>query len=160
MSGDIVQGWATVYPHIRYEQPVEAIAWLVRAFSFRERVRMARPDGSFITAKVETPGGGLIMVAGSSPDFTEWVRQRVPDLREPPEKPWPNLSHSTTVAVTDVNAHYQQAKAAGATILMPPTDHPWGLRSYAAIDLEGHQWEFSQILKIVEPEAWGAVRID
>jgi uncharacterized glyoxalase superfamily protein PhnB len=68
MSGDIVQGWATVYPHIRYEQPVEAIAWLSRAFGFRERVRMARPDGSFITAKVETPGGGLVMVAGSSPD--------------------------------------------------------------------------------------------
>ena len=64
------------------------------------------------------------------------------------------------MTVTDVNAHYEQAKAAGATILMPPTDHPWGLRSYAAIDLEGHQWEFSQILQIVEPEAWGAVRID
>jgi uncharacterized glyoxalase superfamily protein PhnB len=160
MNVNIVQGWTTVYPHIRYELPAEAIAWLSRTFGFRERVRMARPDGSFITSKVETPGGGLVMVAGNSPDFTEWVRQRVPDLREPPEKPWPNLSHSTTVTVTDVNAHYQRAKAAGATILMPPTDHPWGLRSYAAIDLEGHQWEFSQILQIVEPEAWGAVRID
>ncbi len=160
MNGDIVQGWASVYPHIRYESPVAAIAWLSRAFGFRERVRMASPDGTFITSKVETPGGGLIMVAGSSPDFTEWVRQRVPNLRQPQEKPWPNLSHSTTVTVTDVKAHYLQAQAAGATILMPPTDHPWGLRSYAAIDLEGHQWEFSQILQIVEPEVWGAVRID
>jgi len=97
MSGDIVQGWATVYPHIRYEKPVEAIAWLVRAFGFRERVRHGASRRKLHHAKVETPGGGLVMVAGSSPDFTEWVRQRVPDLREPPEKPWPNLSHSTTV---------------------------------------------------------------
>ncbi|MGH7924951.1 MAG: VOC family protein [Candidatus Binatus sp.] len=160
MNDDIVQGWATVYPHIRYDSPVEAIAWLSRAFGFRERVRMAGPDGSFITAKLETPSGGLVMVAGSSPDFTEWVRQRVPNLHQPPEKPWPYLSHSTTVTVSDVNAHYLQARTAGATILMPPTDHPWALRSYAAIDLEGHQWEFSQVLRIVEPEAWGALRID
>jgi uncharacterized glyoxalase superfamily protein PhnB len=43
---------------------------------------------------------------------------------------------------------------------MMPKDQPWGLRSYAAIDLEGHQWEFSQLLRIVEPEAWGATRIE
>ena len=65
-----------------------------------------------------------------------------------------------TVLVSDVDAHHQRASDEGAAILTGPTDQPWGLRSYAAIDLEGHQWEFSQVRRIVEPEAWGATRID
>lgn len=160
MTEDVVHGWAAVYPHIHYQVPGEAITWLTRVFGFRERVRMTRPDGTIITSKLEAPGGGLVMVAGSSPEFTEWVRERVPDFRGQQEQPWPNLSHTTTVMVSDVDAHYERAKEAGATILMSPTDHPWGLRSYSAIDLEGHQWEFSQTLRIVEPEAWGATRIE
>ncbi len=117
-------------------------------------------DGTVITSKLEGPEGGLVMVAGSSPDFQAWVRERVPGFHEQQQPPWPNLSHATTVLVSDVDAHYERAKTAGATMVMAPTDQPWGLRSYAAIDLEGHQWEFSQMLRIVEPEAWGAIRID
>jgi uncharacterized glyoxalase superfamily protein PhnB len=160
MTDDVVRGWAPVYPHLHYQQPGEAIAWLSRVFGFRERVRLARPDGSIITSKLESPGGGLVMVAGSSPDFHQWIRERVPDFRQPQGRPWPNLSHATTVLVSDVDGHHQRARDEGATILMAPTDQPWGLRSYAAIDLEGHQWEFSQLLRIVEPEVWGATRIE
>jgi uncharacterized glyoxalase superfamily protein PhnB len=121
---------------------------------------MARPDGTIIISKLEPPGGGLVMVAGNSREFTEWIRERVPDFREQPEWRWPNLTHTTAVMVSDVDQHYERANSAGATILMPPTDQPWGLRSYSAIDLEGHQWEFSQMLRLVEPETWGAIRIE
>jgi uncharacterized glyoxalase superfamily protein PhnB len=34
-----------------------------------------------------------------------------------------------------------------------PSDQPWGLRSYSAIDLEGNQWEFSQMFRPEEPDA-------
>lgn len=158
VTEDIVQGWAPVYPHLRYEAPGEAIAWLSRVFGFRERVRLSQPDGTVITAKIEVPGGGLVMVAGNSPGFEAWMRERVPGFRAQQERPWPHLSHSITVMVNDVNAHYERAKSGGATMLTTPMDQPWGLRSYAAIDLEGHQWEFSQTLRLVEPEAWGATR--
>jgi uncharacterized glyoxalase superfamily protein PhnB len=100
------------------------------------------------------------MVAGSSPDTKNWIRGRVPDFREQRELSWPKLSYATTVMVDDVDAHHERAKAAGATILTSPTNQPWGLRSYAAIDLDGHQWEFSQTLGVVEPEAWVATRIE
>ena len=160
MSGDVVRGWAPVYPHIRYHEPAEAIVWLTRVFGFRERVRMARPDGSIITSKLEAPCGGLVMVAGSSREFTEWIRERLPGFREQTEEPWPHLSQTTTVLVSDVDGHHERAEAEGATILTMPEDQPWGLRSYAALDLEGHQWEFSQLLKVVEPESWGASRIE
>jgi hypothetical protein len=39
---------------------------------------MARPDGSVITSKLGTPGGGLEMVAAGSQDFEERIRERAP----------------------------------------------------------------------------------
>jgi PhnB protein len=51
--------------------------------------------------------------------------------------------------VDDVDRHYVQAKAAGATILSPPEDKFWGDRSYAAIDREGYRWTFRKIVKKV-----------
>jgi uncharacterized glyoxalase superfamily protein PhnB len=159
-ADDVVRGWAPVYAHLRYRRPAEAIEWLVRAFGLRERVRMARLDGSVVIAKLEGPAGGLVMVAGDSPELRAWLRERTPGYREAAEPPWPDPSHTITVMVGDVDAHHEHAKSQGATILMPPTDHPWGLRAYASLDLEGHQWEFARVVELLEPERWGAKRID
>ncbi len=98
MSTDLSREWATVYPHLRYRDPVAAIDWLRRVFGFRERVRMARPDGSIIVAKLEGPDGGLVMIAGLSPELNDWVRERLPIFGHSSEQPWPDLSHVTTVA--------------------------------------------------------------
>jgi len=107
VAEDVVVGWAPVYPHLRYADPLAAIAWLTRVFGFRERVRMARPDGSVITSKLEAPGGGLVMAAGMSPDFVDWMRARVPGFREQTDAPWPNLSHGVTVLVCEVVSNYE-----------------------------------------------------
>ena len=42
--------------------------------------------------------------------------------------------------VRDVDAHYERAKAAGATILREPTDEDYGQREYGLRDPEGHDW--------------------
>jgi uncharacterized glyoxalase superfamily protein PhnB len=153
MNDALVSGWAAVYPHLSYRDPAAAIGFLTDAFGLRERVRMAGDDGSVIVAKLETPGGGLVMVGTPSP---EWMRERAPEFRQPDPPAWPHLTHSVSVAVDDVDAHHRHACARDAVILMAPTDHPWGLRTYAALDPEGHQWEFCQVLAAVAPEAWGA----
>lgn len=44
----------------------------------------------------------------------------------------------------DVDAHYQQAIAAGATQLQPPTEMFWGDRMYKVADSDGHYWAFAQ----------------
>ena len=46
------------------------------------------------------------------------------------------------VYVDDVDAHYARAHAAGAEVEGEPVDQPSGVRSYGAIDAEGHQWWF------------------
>jgi uncharacterized glyoxalase superfamily protein PhnB len=61
------------------------------------------------------------------------------------------------VYVDDVDAHFERARAAGATILEEPADQPYGDRRYAAEDPEGHQWFFAQHVRDLAPEDWGAV---
>jgi|HubBroStandDraft_1064217.scaffolds.fasta_scaffold15474_3 uncharacterized glyoxalase superfamily protein PhnB len=150
--------WAPVYPHLAYENPVQAISWLSKAFGFHERVRLDAPDGSFITAKLEPPEGGLIMITRRDQNFIDWLRRSVPELPEDAKLPYPHLGHSISVMVADVDAHFEQAKASGARLLSEPADQPWGLRVYAVLDLEGHQWEFVKPVREVEPEDWGAHR--
>ena len=48
------------------------------------------------------------------------------------------------IAVDDPDAHYERAKAAGATILREPEEPGIGFRIYTAEDLEGHSWMFGQ----------------
>lgn len=153
---DVTTGWALVYPHLAYRDPVAAIAWLSEAFGFQERVRMDDEDGGFITAKLETSAGGLIMVTGHS---DEWLRERLPGLLQHEKASYPHVGHTISVMVPDVDVHFRKAKAGGATILLEPADQPWGLRVYAALDLEGHQWEFVKQLRSLEPEEWGAHRV-
>jgi uncharacterized glyoxalase superfamily protein PhnB len=44
------------------------------------------------------------------------------------------------VHVGDVDAHFERAKANGATILREPTDEDYGQREYGVRDPEGHSW--------------------
>ena len=44
------------------------------------------------------------------------------------------------VHVKDVDAHFEAARHAGATILREPTDEPYGQREYAVRDPDGHSW--------------------
>jgi uncharacterized glyoxalase superfamily protein PhnB len=44
--------------------------------------------------------------------------------------------------VRDVDAHYARAKGAGAEIVRPLDDTPYGSREYAARDPEGQVWSF------------------
>lgn len=47
------------------------------------------------------------------------------------------------IYLPDVGAHFDRARAAGATIVKPLEDLPYG-RSYSAKDLDGHPWFFTQ----------------
>lgn len=44
------------------------------------------------------------------------------------------------VHVKDVDAHFEAARKAGATILHEPADQPYSQREYAVRDPDGHSW--------------------
>jgi uncharacterized glyoxalase superfamily protein PhnB len=131
----------TVLPHVTYRNVAEASAWLTNVFGFAEHYRYGPPDAP----------GGVQMYLG-----TAWVMLEAAD---PGEKAPAELGYGTqslTVFVPDVDAHYEKAKSAGATIVEELHETMYGERQYGARDLDGHHWLFSTHARDVSPADWGA----
>jgi uncharacterized protein (DUF952 family)/uncharacterized glyoxalase superfamily protein PhnB len=121
-----------VVPQLTYDDVGAAIEWLCGAFGFVERWRAGDHR-----AQLEVPGGGCVVV--TEPRTSHALHGR-----------W-----SVMIRVLDVDAHHRHAAAHGATIIDPPRDYPYGERQYAAADLAGHHWDFSQSIADLAPEDWG-----
>jgi PhnB protein len=121
----------TIIPELVYDDVTEADRWLCDAFGFVERWHAGdhRAQLSF--------GSGTIAIT---------------EPRTSKALPGPI---SVLVRVDDVDAHCARARERGARILDEPRDFPYGERQYAAEDLGGHHWGFSQSIADVAPEAWG-----
>jgi uncharacterized glyoxalase superfamily protein PhnB len=135
-------GYPRVIPMLAYEDGPAALGWLVKAFGFRERMRLTDEDGTLGHGELEL-GDGVVMLATPTPDYQGPRRHReaCEAARKWSEVPW--VIDGVLVHVDDVDAHFERAKEAGATILTEPEDTANG-RLYRAEDLEGHRWMFSQ----------------
>ena len=132
---------APVIPVLIYPDVREAVAWLAEAFGFSERVQIGENHRSQLRA-----GDGAVIIG---------------DVRGDRRPPRPGeATHSVMVRVDDARAHCERARAAGARILMEPTDFEYGERQYSAEDVAGHQWTFSETLADIAPEEWGGVLVD
>lgn len=132
---------ATVVPVLVYEDVNQAIDWLSRAFGFRERLRAGAPGGSASHAQLAV-GDCALMLGRQGAEF----RQPRPD----------EVSQYVVVHVDNVDGHFEHAREAGARIVKPPADMPFGERQYTVEDPWGHRWTFSQSIADVSPEQWGA----
>jgi PhnB protein len=56
------------------------------------------------------------------------------------------------LTVTDVDAKWQRALAAGATVVHPLEDAPWGDRYGVVADPFGHHWSMGQPMREVSME--------
>ena len=121
----------TIVPQVPYEDVSAALLFLERAFGFREipTSRMEGADGVIHHAIVEF-GDGVIGIG------TQGAHGAISPKSGGIE------SQYISVAVADVEAHYQRALAAGARIAKEPRDHGSGAHAYEAIDPEGHRWRF------------------
>jgi uncharacterized glyoxalase superfamily protein PhnB len=118
-----------IVPVLSYPDVRAAVDWLCAAFGFRERLRIGDHRAQLVFA------GAAVVVTGGGTRAAH--------------------DHSIMVHVPDADAHCTHAREAGARILNPPTDYPFGERQYTAEDLAGHRWTFSQSIADVDPRAWG-----
>ena len=107
-----------IFPVIRYRDARAGIDFLVNAFGF-EKHAVYEDEGVVQHAELRY-GDGIVMVG---------QREQVDPA-------------AVYIAVDDPNAHYERAKAAGATIERELTDQEYGSREYSAKDPEGHHWSF------------------
>ena len=131
----------TVIPVLSYPDVRGAVAWLEASFGFIERVRVGEDHRAQMSL-----GDGAVIIADTGGD------RGAPD---PAAK-----ACSLTVRVADVQAQRNQAAEHGGTILMEPTDFPFGERQCTVRDPWGHHWTFSQTIVDVAPEDWGGETID
>lgn len=133
----------SIVPALVYKDPMAAFEWLQAAFGFEPAMLIRDGEGNFAHGEM-IHGDGWIMVGD---EYSE--RHRSPAHL--------GGSNSQTVHLqiaTDIDSHCEQARRAGAEILMEPEDQFYGDRSYRARDLEGHMWTFAQTVRQVTPEQW------
>ena len=140
------KGWPRISSAIFYDDAAAAIDWLQRAFGFEVRVRVEAEDGTIKHSQL-TLSEGLVMVgqAGADPDGSRAQR------RSPASLEGAN-TQSLCVHVDDADAHCEQARREGATIVSEPATQDygedyWADRTYEAVDPEGHHWWFVQRLR-------------
>jgi len=130
-----------IYPVLRYRDAHAAIDFLCEAFGF-ERHAVYEGEGGSVEHAQLAHGGGMVMLSTEQgEDDRGWG--------EHAGQGW------TYVVVDDPDAHYERAKAAGATILRELEDQDYGSRDYSARDPEGNIWSFGSYDPAAEEEGAG-----
>src|SRR6266700_1482759 len=101
---------------------------------------LAYEDGRLTHGELDT-GGGVVMLATPSLNYRGPKRHREECEIAQGWHDVPYIIDGVLVYVDDIDAHFERAQAAGATILSPLEEGGEGKR-YRAEDLEGHRWMF------------------
>jgi uncharacterized glyoxalase superfamily protein PhnB len=134
MASKIPAQHSRVMPYLHYHDPNAAIDFLTKAFGFTLRFAHRGEGGRVLHAQVGV-GDTSFMLGPAQPDFHSAAASALPALHA-----------SVWCYVDDADAHCERARAAGAVILREPTDQPYGVREYDALDGEGQEWYFAQML--------------
>jgi uncharacterized glyoxalase superfamily protein PhnB len=111
---------------VYYDRPATAARWLVDVFGLEVAGDIPAHDDESAWIEFHV-GNGALMLFKREGGATEGA---------------PTPSHVPWVFVDDLDAHFANAQAKGATIVEPIHQH--GYRAYVADDLEGHRWTICQ----------------
>jgi uncharacterized glyoxalase superfamily protein PhnB len=123
----------TVWHSLSYRDALAAITFLTTAFGFVATAVHADPSDPSLVAHAQLdwpPGGGIMLGSGPRPAG------------------WPDpTGHSSAYCVIDgsgaeLDALFDRASAAGATVLRKPRDEDYGGRTFVVTDPEGNMWSF------------------
>ncbi|MYN28749.1 VOC family protein [Duganella levis] len=129
----------TVIPHLVCEGAADAIEFYKKAFNAVEQMRMPGDNGRIMHAAL-TIGDSTIMLADDFPEYG--------GLGPKALKGSPVTLH---MYVPDVDASFQQAVDAGASVRMAPADMFWGDRYGQVTDPFGHHWSIATHIKDMTP---------
>lgn len=136
MNNFAKQTTSTVLPGMRYRDALKMIEWLEQAFGFEKKaVYMA---GERVGHAELTFGNGMIMLgsAANGPDAASYMAQ--------PEELGGRETRSLSLVVSDCDAIYASAKAAGAVMIQDLAEVPYGGKAFTCHDPEGHIWNIGE----------------
>jgi PhnB protein len=139
----IPEGYPRVSPYLVVDGAQKAIEFYVTVLGFSERMRMPGPDGRIGHAELQL-GDSVVMLADEFPEM---------GIKAPGA--YGGSPVSLTVYVEDVDATFEKATAAGATVVRPLENQFYGDRSATWDDPFGHRWTINTHVEDVSPEEMG-----
>ncbi len=125
-------GYHTITPYLLVDGVANYIEFLKRAFDAKEDHRSAAPDGTVVHAEVRIGDSKVMMGQATG----EWKRS----------------SSMLYVYLEDVDAAFQKAVEAGATVVREVKDEFYGDRSGGLKDPSGNQWWLATHKEDLTPE--------
>jgi len=124
----IPEGFHTLTPYLTVHNAAQAIDFYKRAFGANERFRLPMFDGKIGHAEM-TLGDSIFMLSDECPEHGNEA---------------PHASQGAPVGlalyVHDVDAAFDKAVEAGASVKEPVEDKFWGDRAGTVTDPFGHKW--------------------
>lgn len=136
----IPEGMHSLTPQLVCAGASDAIAFYKEAFGATELMRFPTPDGKIMHAQIKI-GDSVVMLTDESPQH---------DMLGP--KALKNTPVSLYLYIHDADKAFEQAVAAGATVVMPLADMFWGDRWGLVEDPFGHRWHIASHIRDVGPE--------
>ena len=135
----IRDGFHTITPYLFVENAAGLVKFLTAAFGGEVIAKMERPDGSMAHVEMRI-GDSMLMLGEPTPKF-------------------PAMPSSIYLSVTDCDAVYARAVAAGGTSVSPVMTMPSGERYGGIKDPAGNLWWVATHVEDVPPEEqarrWG-----
>ncbi|PSB06583.1 glyxoylase [filamentous cyanobacterium CCP1] len=129
------KGYHTVTPHLTVRGAEQAIEFYKNAFGAEELYRMPDPTGK-----------GLWHVEIKIGDSYIFLNDEYPDVGSMSPNTLGGSSVTLHLDVEDVDAWFERAVRAGATVTMPVEDMFWGDRYGKLVDPFGHHWSIASPL--------------
>src|SRR5262245_64639237 len=140
MTSPVPEDFHTITPQLAVNGVADAIAWYTSALGANELLRNVAPDDVRIMHAELLLGDSRLFVVD---EFAESMRA-------------PSTLGGTTVTlhlyVRDVDALFNRAVAAGATVILPVADRFWGDRYGILADPFGHRWSIASRIEDLSPK--------
>ena len=134
----IPEGYHSVTAHLIIRDAARALDFYRDALGAQELFRMPGPDGKLMHASIRI-GDSIVM-----------MNDEMDGQSSPPTlKGSPVTLH---VYTEDGDALFQRAVDAGAAVVMPLANMPWGDRYGVVADPFGHCWSIASRVEIVDPD--------
>ena len=121
----------TLAPMLSVRSGSRAVDFYKAAFSATELFRVEAPDGA-VVAQLELSGSQF------------WVADESPEHKNFSPETLGGGTVRMILTVDDPDAAFDRAVAAGATVVSPVADQPYGWRQGRVVDPFGHHWEIGK----------------
>jgi uncharacterized glyoxalase superfamily protein PhnB len=121
-----------------YRDCVKAIDWLEKAFGFERHAVYTDADGKTVVHAEMSFGNGMIML-GSVSKQSPYTKYRAH-----PDEIGGRETRSVSLIVSDAEAIYRTAKAAGAEMVFDIQEKLYGGKGFSCRDPEGYMWHIDE----------------